>query len=161
MARAGQRADAVAAAETSSSDASAGQGAEATGAAQPSGPSSPQHAYENDRDVHLILAGGHLRAVPDVLEFYDRVCRDFVRDVRLAAFSSRVEVPAGLPPVPGLVFEPTNSRRAQLADATIEGILEHNLGVEICSCRLGGRREEAARLASLLWAWAAPFITRI
>ena len=161
MASAGQRAEASAAQEPSSSEASAGQRAEATAAPQPSPPSSPQHTHEIDRDVHLILAGGHLRAVPHVHEFRERVYLDWIRALHLASFSRPVEVPAGLPPVPGLIFETRQSRRAELAQTNIEGILEHALAAEICECRLAGRNEEPARLASMLWEWAARFITRI
>ena len=161
MARVGQRAEAAAAPETSSSEASAGLRAEATAAPQPSWPSSPQHTHEIDRDVHLILAGGHLRAAPHVHEFRERVYLDFVRALHLASFSRPVEVPAGLPPVPGLIFETRQSRRAELAETHIEGVLEHTLAAEICECRLAGRDEEPARLASMLWEWAVRYTTRI
>ena len=144
--------------------ASAGQRAEATAAPQPSPPRSPQHTSEIERDVELILAGGQLRAVPLVHEFRERVYLDFIRAMHLdfiRAISRPVEVPAGLPPVPGLIFETRQSRRAELAQTNIEGILEHTLAAEICACRLAGTSEEPARLASMLWEWAVRFITRI
>ena len=165
MASAGQRAEASAAQEPSSSEASAGQHAEATAAPQPSPPSSPQHTNEIDRDVQLLLAGGHLRAVPHVHEFAQRVYLDLSRGMHrefIRAISTPVEIPAGLPPVPGLIFETRQSiLRAELAETHIEGVLEHTLAAEICECRLAGRDEEPARLASMLWEWAVRFTTRI
>ena len=165
MASAGQRAEASAAQEPSSSEASAGQHAEATAAPQPSPPSSPQHTNEIDRDVQLLLAGGLLRAVPHVHEFAQRVYLDLSRGMHrefIRAISTPVEIPAGLPPVPGLIFETRQSiLRAELAETHIEGVLEHTLAAEICECRLAGRDEEPARLASMLWEWAVRYTTRI
>ena len=107
---------------------------------------------------------GHLRAVPLVHEFRERVYLDFIRAMHLdfiRAISRPVEVPAGLPPVPGLIFETRQSRRAELAETHIEGVLEHTLAAEICECRLAGRDEEPARLASMLWEWAVRYTTSI
>ena len=147
--------EAAAAPETSSSEASAGQRAAATAGPQPSPPSCSQHTHEILRVLQLLLAGGYLRAVPHEHEFLQRVYLDFIRA------HYRVEVPAGVPPVPGLIFETRQSRRAELAQTHIEGILEHTLAAEICECRLAGRDEEPARLASMLWEWAVRFTTRI
>ena len=93
--------------------------------------------------------------MPPVHEFRERVYLDWIRAL------CRVEVPAGLPPVPGLIFETRQSRRAELAETHIEGVLEHTLAAEICERRLAGRDEEPARLASMLWEWAVRYTTRI
>ena len=159
MARVGQRAEAAAAPETSSSEASAGQRAAATAAPQPSPPSSSQHTPEIDhvfaRDLHTLLARMHLRGRPSVHELREVVYLDRVRALDF------LERDGDWPSVPGVIFEARHSRRAELADTHIEGILEHALAAEICECRVAQRDPEPARLASMLWEWAARFITRI
>ena len=101
--------EAAAAPETSSSEASAGQRAAATAGPQPSPPNSSQHTHEILRDLQLLLfTTEHLRPVPHVHEFLRRVYLDFIRA------HYRVEAPAGVPPVPGLIFETRQSRRPEL-----------------------------------------------
>ena len=100
--------EAAAAPETSSSEASAGQRAAATAGPQPSPPSNSQHSTRAlPQLLQLLLAGGHLRAVPLCRELCCAACA-FIRA------HYRVEVPAGVPPVPGLIFETRQSRRPEL-----------------------------------------------
>ena len=101
--------EAAAAPETSSSEASAGQRAAATAGPQSSPPSNSQHSTRAlPQLLQLLLAGGHLRTWPHLHEFRQRVYLDWIRALY------RVEVPADLPPVPGLIFETRQSRRPEL-----------------------------------------------